>query len=246
MSFRLCFLKLIIFCLASFWPNFIDFACAAETCGDDPRLRDLSTILQNGEPPNHPLTMLPETFIRLHPVARAVLGRAVIICPGTPLNVEGRPLLRPIKVQFPDLWEKIEACIGRGDWAEIAYLRDNFAPAPLPSEAVFSLLVLPPYSESNMKQLAESLGIKTFSDRRRNKVSRFFVADVFSALGGRVMEGSRMGVAASVKELTQLRTKAEALGRNEIFVLFSGDLHEQAIRSLKNSGVDAVPGSAIF
>ena len=208
----------------------------AQTCDDDPRLAELSAILKSGSPPERPLTMRPETFLRLHPSVRAALGRAVTICPGTPLNAEGRPLMRPVKVAFPDLWEKIEICVGRGDWAEVAYLRDNFAPLPLPPEAVFSLLVMPTYSEKNMKQLAQTLRITPFSDRGQ---TRFFVADAFSALGGKTEGSARLGLVASLAELDQVRTKAKALGRSEIFIAYGGPWQDQVVRSLKNCGVNA-------
>ena len=242
---RLCIIRKCARAAALFLLCLQGMAATAQSCGDDQRLADLPAILQSGQSPAPPLTLLPETFVRLHPSARAALGDAILICPGTPLSAEGRPLLRPVKVPFPDLWEKIEICVGRGDWAEIVYLRDNFSAAPLPPEAVFSLLVMPPYSEKNMKQLAQTLHITSFSD---GNMTRFFVADVYSALGGRATEKLRLGVAESLDALSRMRTKAEALGRSESLAVYvyGGNWREHALRSLKRCGLDAVPASAVF
>jgi hypothetical protein len=72
------------------------------------------------------------------------------------------------------------------------------------------------------------------------------VADVFGALGGRATERGRLGVAASLNELAQMRTKAEALGRMESFVAYGGNWREQALRSLNGCGLEAVPAAAVF
>lgn len=212
----------------------------AQTCGDDPRLSDLPGLLNNGTPPTPPLTMMPETFIRLHPKVRAVWGRSITICPGIALNSKGQPIIRPIKVPFPDLWEKIEACVGRDDWDEISYLHNNFVALPLPREAIFSLLTIPGYSEKNMHQLAQKLKLATFAYRGQ---LQFFVADAFYVFGGRVDNPGRLIIFPSQEEVDQARTTADALGQNESFVAFGGlylPFLAQALKSLKNSGIEAV------
>lgn len=213
---------------------------AAGACGDDLRLSRLGDLLQGGAPIEPPFTVLPETFLRLHPAARKALGKALIVCPGIPLNAQGRPM-RPVILPFADLWEIMEMAVNAGDWEEVAFLRESFKPQPLPAEALFSLLEVPMWDEKNMKKLATALGIQPGVNGRR-----FFALDVIHALGGRAEAPARVGWAITEKDLSAARAKAEALKRQEIFVPYSGQYAREAAQSLARCGVEAVPADKFF
>ena len=215
-------------------------APAAEVCGDDPRMARLGELLDRGTPIQGPFTVMPETFIRLQPAARKALGKALVVCPGVPLNDKGRPM-RPVILPFADIWEIMEMAVNAGDWEEVAFLRGSVRPQPLPAEALFSLLEVPVWDARNMKKLATSLGIAPGIDD-----SGFFALDVFHALGGRAEGPARVGWANDEKDLSAARAKAEALKRQEIFLPYSGKHARAAERSLARVGVQAVPVDEFF
>lgn len=229
--FRFVFLLLALFALISAFP-----VAAAAPCADDPRLSELPALLRSGTVPESPLILTPETFARLHPAVRKALGGNVVICPAIPLNSQGRPLIRPLKTAFPDLWDAVVTAVSSDDWEEVTYLRDNFVANPLPVEAVFSLLTVPPYGEKSMKMLAKIMGITPFSKDNW----QFFALDIFHGFGGIVEKPVRVGITNSYRELSQACSKAEALRRTEIFMVYSGNLEKEAIRSLQRCGVTAV------
>ncbi|MBD5646073.1 MAG: hypothetical protein HDQ89_00070 [Desulfovibrio sp.] len=213
---------------------------AAGACGDDLRLSRLGELLQGGQAIEAPFTVLPDTFLRLHPAARKALGNALVVCPGIPLNAQGRPM-RPVILPFADIWEIMEMAVNAGDWEEVAFLRESFRPQPLPAEALFSLLEVPMWDEKNMKKLATALGIQPGVNGRR-----FFALDVFHALGGRAEAPARVGWAITEKNLSAARAKAEALKRQAIFVPYSGKYAEEAEQSLARCGVTAVHVDKFF
>lgn len=215
-------------------------ALAVEVCGDDARMARLGELLDRGEPVRSPFTVTPETFVRLQPAVRKALGNAIVVCPGVPLNAQGKPL-RPVRLPFPDIWEVMEMAVNAGDWEEVAFLRESFRPQPLPAEALFSLLEVPLWDRARMKKLASALGIAPSVDGWR-----FFALDVFHALGGRAEAPARVGWARDPEDLGRARAKAEALKRQEIFVPYSGQYAREAAQSLARCGVEAVPADKFF
>ena len=215
-------------------------ALAADVCGDDARLARLGELLDRGEPIQGPFTVMPETFIRLQPAVRKALGNALVVCPGVPLNAQGKPL-RPVRLPFPDIWEVMEMAVNSGDWEEVAFLRQSVTPQALPAEALFSLLEVPLWDRERMKKLASVLGVAPSVDGWR-----FFALDVFHALGGRAEAPARVGWAHDPEDLARAHAKAEALKRREIFVPYSGQFAKEATQSLARCGVEAVPADKFF
>lgn len=213
---------------------------ATAACGDDARLHQIGVLLQSGEAIEAPFTVMPETFLRLQPAVRYALRKAMVVCPGVPLNAQGRPM-RPLVLPFSDIWEVMEMAVNAGNWDEVAFLRESVTPQPLPAEALFSLLEVPVWDARNMKKLAETVGITPGIDDWR-----FFVLDVFHALGGRAETPARIGWALTEKDRSAARAKAAALKRQEIFVPYSGIYDDEARKSLARCGVEAVPTYKFF
>lgn len=215
-------------------------AAEAQGCADDPRLAGLARLLHDGETPAAPLTLTPETFIRLQPAVRKALGAAPLICPGIPLNAAGRPLMR-LGLPFPELWDVLEMAVNAGDWEDVAFLRDSVTPLPLPPEALVSLLEVPAWNEETMKRLAAILRIDPAIDGWR-----FFALDVFRALGGRATTPARLGWTDDFGELARARARAATLERQALLLPYSGQFRKEAAQSLARCGVEAVPVKHFF
>lgn len=215
-------------------------ALAAGACADDPRIftspETLGATLADGEW----IRMTPETFLLLQPAVRKSLGSRIAICPAIPLNDRGVPRMR-LKLPFPVIWEALERAVNLGDWEEVDFIARSVQAQPMPAEALFSLLSLPVWSEANMRKLAKALNIAPHVQRWR-----FFVLDVYQALGGAAANPARIGFSPDYGELAAARSKAQALKKDGLFLPYSGAFANEAKASLRNVGVEMIEANKFF
>ena len=173
-------------------------ALAAAPCGDDARLARLPEFLEAGGAVEPPLTITPETFLRLAPEAAVRLATSLRVCPDIPVNAQGKTLV-PLEVDFHLLLEQVNICANAEDWACLERLRRQFKARPLPAAAIPSLLMQPRGDVAFKKQLGKILGVPL---RQHNTM---LYTDFFQALGGRVIgTGEAIVIGAHMEDATQV------------------------------------------
>lgn len=212
-------------------------ALAAGTpCGDDARLASLPEFLEGGGAVEAPLTMTPETFLRLAPEAAVMLAASLRICPDIPVNVQGKTLV-PLEVDFHLLLEQVTICANAEDWACLERLRRQFKARPLPAAAIPSLVMQPRGDITLKRQLGKILGVPL---RQHNTM---LYTDFFQAFGGRVTAaGEAIVIGAHIEESTQVHQLRNLVATSfpQILLVSMAGWRQPVMESLRALGFSVV------
>ena len=165
---------------------------------------------------------------------RKKLGNKIVVCPAIPLNAKGAPMAK-VRLPFAEIWDALEWAVNAGDWDQVRLIADSAQAQPMPVEGLLSLLSVPVWNKKTMSELASIFRIQPGVGGWR-----FFILDIFQALGGKADKAQRGAWSDSERELAKFRTRSEALRREALIFAYAGKYGKAAAASLGRVGVDFV------
>lgn len=217
-------------------------------CGDDPRISDLPGIIASDSRPEKPFTFTPESFIRLQPAVRDMLGDDIVICPKNMVK-DGSPLYPSrLPLAFNIIWDALEEAINMDDWANVKYIRDHAEAAILDPEAVFSLLVIPLISDADLEKIRSTIsmdiGFLATDADVKEPYRPVFLADIFAAFGGKAKGNPTIVWSRNIDTLEEARAMAESREvKNHIFLPYSGYAIYRAKHAMAKFGISMIRAS---
>lgn len=203
-------------------------------CEDDPRLLEFPELLLSGESIGDRIYLSGSTFYRLRSDTRKRLGNVIIVCPAIPLNGNGIPMTK-VRLPFADIWDALEWAVNAGDWEQVRLIADSAQALPMPVEGLLSLLSVPAWNKKIMNEMASIFRIQPGVGGWR-----FFVLDIFHALGGKAEKPQRVAWSSSEREIAKFRTRVNALKKDAPIFPYAGKYDKAATASLARVGIDFV------